>query len=183
MSKAAVAALAAGLLLLGAGSAYAADGSFSRSPGSGAAGTAISVSSSSACAPDAGFAAPFADVILVDADDDVIAEETFDVSGTGSWGGSIAVPGSAKAGSYTLAAACFEDGDADDPYFEYGDQTFTVTAAQTAPTTAATGAGKTTTTAKAANTPTQVKGKTQARQARPESQVAKPVQAQPAFTG
>ena len=56
----------------------------------------------------------------------------FAIGADGSWSGKLTVPADAELGKYFLAAACFA-GVEEEPFLDYEEQQFTVTAAPGAP--------------------------------------------------
>ena len=113
-------------------------GALNRSPSSGPAGTAISVSSKDACTPPGGASAPEVEIDLTDSGGDPVESSTAPVAANGTWSGSITVPDDAAPGSYAVEASCFPSADPNaDSYFDYAGQPFQVTAQGGATTTTA----------------------------------------------
>ncbi len=170
---------------LALGPAVAAEPSFKLIPESGSPGSTFSMSSTNACAPATGEVGEDAHVVvaLVDEDDEVVGDEkTLDVNPSGGFVGTLKVPADADPGDYTVVAACFADEDADDP-FRTLEETFTVTGAGDG-TTTTTVKATTTTTAKPPSKDTEKdKAKPAAKAKKPLATAAKPVKAQPRFTG
>ena len=111
-------------------------GVFARQPASGPVRTVIAVHSVTPCVPPQGASNPEVDVLLfnqrdIDQDTDT-AFEAFAVGADGTWSGKLTVPADAELGKYFLAAACFA-GDQEEPFLDYEEQQFTVTAAPGAP--------------------------------------------------
>jgi hypothetical protein len=111
-------------------------GVFDRQPASGPVRTVIAVNSVTPCVPPQGASNPEVDVVLfnqrdIDQNTDT-AFEVFAVGADGSWSGKLTVPADAELGKYFLAAACFA-GAEEEPFLDYEEQQFTVTAAPGAP--------------------------------------------------
>jgi hypothetical protein len=111
-------------------------GVFDRQPASGPVRTVIAVNSVTPCVPPQGASNPEVDVLLfnqrdIDQNTDT-AFEVFAVGADGTWSGKLTVPADAELGKYFLAAACFA-GAEEEPFLDYEEQQFTVTAAPGAP--------------------------------------------------
>ena len=113
-------------------------GVFARQPASGPVGTVIAVNSVTPCVPPQGAPNPEVSVLLfnqrdIDQNSEPTAAEVFAVGADGTWSGRLTVPADAELGTYFLAAACFAGVEEEEPFLEYEDQQFTVTAAPDAP--------------------------------------------------
>jgi hypothetical protein len=111
-------------------------GVFDRQPASGPVRTVIAVNSVTPCVPPQGASNPEVDVLLfnqrdIDQNTDT-AFEVFAIGADGTWSGKLTVPADAELGKYFLAAACFA-GAEEEPFLDYEEQQFTVTAAPGAP--------------------------------------------------
>jgi hypothetical protein len=112
-------------------------GVFDRQPASGPVRTVIAVNSVTPCVPPQGAPNSEVSVLLfnqrdIDQNSDPTAFEVFAVGADGTWSGKLTVPADAELGKYFLAAACFA-GVEEEPFLEYEEQQFTVTAAPGAP--------------------------------------------------
>ena len=112
-------------------------GLFDRQPASGPVRTVIAVNSVTPCVPPQGASNPEVDVLLfnqrdIDQNTDPTAFEVFAIGADGTWSGKLTVPADAELGKYFLAAACFA-GAEEEPFLDYEEQQFTVTAAPGAP--------------------------------------------------
>lgn len=112
-------------------------GVFDRQPASGPVRTVIAVNSVTPCVPPQGAPNSEVSVLLfnqrdIDQNTDPTAFEVFAIGADGTWSGKLTVPADAELGKYFLAAACFA-GAEEEPFLEYEEQQFTVTAAPGAP--------------------------------------------------
>jgi hypothetical protein len=112
-------------------------GVFDRQPASGPVRTVIAVNSVTPCVPPQGAPNSEVSVLLfnqrdIDQNTDPTAFEVFAIGADGTWSGKLTVPADAELGKYFLAAACFA-GAEEEPFLDYEEQQFTVTAAPGAP--------------------------------------------------
>jgi hypothetical protein len=131
------AAAAAGVLFLGVGAvAQVTNGAaVTRAPSSGPAGTVIVASSGPSPCPPPG-PGSFGRAALLGQGGQPFAQTQFPVSASGQWSTNLTVP-PAPPGQYQVAAQCWLQGSGS-PYYVYGFQPFTLTAAATtAPATVA----------------------------------------------
>ena len=157
-----------------AGVASAADGQYLLAPPSGLAGTVVTASDADGdCAVPEGSPDPFV-ILVIASDQALIADNDVDLVGTGAFTVSATIPASTPAGTYDVFVACFADRatfEDDEPFFEFPDRTFVVTApVVTAPPVVS---------------PPRPAGPAAARPApaAPKAKPASAVKAQPRFTG
>lgn len=121
-----IAAVAVPMLVGWPLSAVAASPSFTVSPKSGGAGTAISVRSVTVCRLPAGVTgAPLAEVTLVQGSR-VVAKGRFTATASGSWHGVLHVGSSAAPGPAHVDAFCLASAQAEGALFKYQSVSFTV---------------------------------------------------------
>lgn len=124
-----------------AGVASAGDGQYTLAPATGPAGTVVTASNADDdCAVPAESPDPFAIIVIASATA-VIADDDVDLVGTGAFSLSATIPAGTPAGTYDVFVACFPDRatfEDDEPFFDFPDRTFVVTApVVTAPPAAA----------------------------------------------
>ena len=157
-----------------AGVASAADGQYLLAPPSGPAGTVVTASDADGdCAVPVESADPFV-IFVIASDQGLLDDNDADLTSTGTFSVTATIPAGTPAGTYNVFVECYRDRETfqdDEPFFEFPDRTFVVTApVVTAPPVVS---------------PPRPAGPAAARPApaAPKAKPASAVKAQPRFTG